>query len=200
MFQRCLLRAGVPVAFSGGFNPRPRVSIPLARSVGMQSCAERLCAVLETDEPVDVPEVKCQLQKQFPNGCRLLDVRCIEGKSSFHPCGVHYVFHMATSISDEHKCHLARCRKELEAGGHVMVQRYRAKKKSHQPIDIAPFIETLNFTDNTIEIHCHVSQKGTVRIDELMPWLNIEPGQFKEPVKRTEIQWIQNESRIRSAI
>ncbi|MCI0499819.1 MAG: DUF2344 domain-containing protein, partial [Planctomycetales bacterium] len=44
LFERALVRARVPLVFSGGFNPRPHLSIPLPRSVGTQSAAERICA------------------------------------------------------------------------------------------------------------------------------------------------------------
>ena len=189
LFQRCLLRSGLPVAFSEGFNPRPRVSIPLARSVGTQSVAERVCAILTSDVET---EPLSRLQDHLPEGCDLLAVRCIEGKCTFHPCIVHYVFHLEGSLSKENLQHLICCQAELTAGGDIQIQRYRAKKRIYEPIDISSFVEKIDFSGNMIEIVCRISPEGTVRIDELMQWLAVEPEQLSEPIKRTEIQWKQN--------
>ncbi|MBL7214173.1 MAG: DUF2344 domain-containing protein [Phycisphaerae bacterium] len=192
MLQRALLRAEVPVAFSRGFNPRPRLSIPLPRSVGTQSGTERLCAVLLTENPIRAADVSSRFTKQLPADCVLLDVQCVEGKRSFYPSGVRYVFTLLENLDSDRQHYFADCQADIEAGRPIEVQRYRAKKKTQQPFDISPFVEQLCFSENQVEIFCRVSQEGSVRIDELMQWLHLEADQLKEPVKRTEIQWEQN--------
>ena len=192
MFQRCLLRAGVPVAFSGGFNPRPRLSIALPRSVGTQSQAERVCVVLATDQEIDSKKVRHHLATQLPEDCRLLEVRCVEGKCSFHANIVCYVFTLADILKDDLKQHLVTCQANMETGQRIEVQRYRTKQKIRQPFDISHYVEQMCFSETEIKVSCHVSQEGTVRIDELMQWLRLEVGQLKEPVRRTEVQWINN--------
>ena len=192
MFQRSLLRAGVPVAFSGGFNPRPRLSIPLPRSVGTRSRAERLCAILSTNLPISVVEASSQLTEQLPADCVLLDVQCVEGKHSFYPSGARYVFTLSENLDGDRQHYLAACREDLKAGRRIEVQRYRAKSKTHQPFDISGFVEQLSFSENQIEVSCRICQEGSVRIDELMQWLHLGTEQLKEPVERTEIQWKQN--------
>ena len=42
MFDRALVRAQVKLKYSEGFNPRPKLSLPLPRSVGIASDAELL--------------------------------------------------------------------------------------------------------------------------------------------------------------
>ncbi|MBN2271219.1 MAG: DUF2344 domain-containing protein, partial [Sedimentisphaerales bacterium] len=42
VFQRACARAGLDVAHTEGFNPRPRLSLPLPRSVGVESDEELL--------------------------------------------------------------------------------------------------------------------------------------------------------------
>lgn len=192
MFQRALLRAGVPIAFSGGFNPRPRISIPLPLSVGTQSTAERLSAVLSTDQPMNDANILSRLAKELPADCVLLNIQRFEGKRSFHPSGVRYVFTLSKNLDRGQQQYLVSCQKDLEAGNCIEVQRYRAKKKIYQPFDISGFVEMLSFSENRIEVSCRVGQEGSVRIDELMQWLHLEADQLREPVKRTEIQWEQN--------
>ena len=192
MFQRSLLRAGIPVVFSGGFNPRPRLSIALPRSVGTQSRAERICVVLTTDRKIDSEEVKHQLVTQLPKDCDLLEVLCVEGKCSFHAHTVRYVFTLVEMLMGEQSHHLAACQADVEKGRRIEVRRYRAKRKIQEPFDISPYVEKMQFSGNVIDISCRVSQEGTVRIDELMQWLRLEAGQLKEPIHRTEVQWTKN--------
>ncbi len=192
MLQRALLRAAVPIAFSGGFNPRPRLSLPLPRSVGTQSVTERFCAVLAADTPPVTAELMQQLSAQLPADCVLLHVECLDGKHTFYPKGVKCVFTL-TQTPDERRCRiLSDCRAAVDAGERIEVQRYQAKKKSRQPFDISPFVENLSFSGKNIEVSCRVGQAGSVRIDELMQWLRIDVHELNEPVKRTAIQWKNN--------
>lgn len=189
MLGRALLRAKAPVAFSGGFNPRPRLSIPLPRSVGTQSAAERFCAILSTEQTINCHEVQGRLVEQLPIDCVLLAVQCVEGKRVYHPRTVRYVFTFVENLTPGRREYLSTCKKDLEAGRPIIVRRYQAKKKVHRPFDISGFAEELKFSENRVEISCRVSQQGSARVDELMQWLHIETEQLKEPVMRTAIQW-----------
>lgn len=53
IWERTLRRAELPVAYSSGFSPRPRLHFGLALSVGHESCAEYLDVDLReaADEP-----------------------------------------------------------------------------------------------------------------------------------------------------
>ncbi len=76
-FERAFRIEQLPLAFSAGFSPRPKVSFGLALSVGYESDAEYLD--FELTEPVDVDELPAALTAALPEGitvtgaCRLLD-------------------------------------------------------------------------------------------------------------------------------
>ena len=192
MFQRALVRASVPLAFSNGFNPHPRLSIPFPRSVGTQTLKDRVCAIVEFSEDASRQDWYFRIQQQLPAGCSVLEVQSIPGKPMFHPQGVRYIFHLGHSFGEQLQDHLRDCRKQLDEKSTIEVQRYWAKKKRYKQFDISPYLEALGFTNDQIEVVCSVSQSGTVRVDELMQWLYITPEQFSEPVCRTEINWLQN--------
>ncbi len=192
MFQRALIRASVPLAFSMGFNPHPRLSIPFPRSVGTQSVGDRVCAMVEVPENVSRQDWLSKIQKQLPASCSILEVQSISGKCSFHPQSVRYIFRLKFPFDASFQEHLNGCRKQVEEKTPVEIQRYWAKKRRYKQFDLSPYLEALDFTNDRIEVVCGVSQSGTVRVDELMQWLNIAPEQFAEPVRRTEIKWCQN--------
>lgn len=76
-FERAFRIEQLPLAFSLGFSPRPKVSFGLALSVGYESHAEYLD--VELTEPVDVEALPEALTAALPEGidvtgtCRLLD-------------------------------------------------------------------------------------------------------------------------------
>ncbi len=73
LFQRAATRAGVPLAFSEGFNPHPKLSFGPALPVGMESEAEYLD--LETEQPADLLATVKGLNAALPAGIRVLGAR-----------------------------------------------------------------------------------------------------------------------------
>ena len=192
MFQRALIRASVPLVFSTGFNPHPHLSIPFPRSVGTQSERDRICATVEFSEDFLTQDWGGRIQRQLPAECSVLEVESILGKCMFYPQGVRYVFHLGLPFDEQFLGHLNSCRKQVDEKSPIGIQRYWAKKRRYKQFDMSPYLEELGFSNGQIEVICGISQSGTVRVDELIQWLNIAPEQFAEPVYRTEIKWCQN--------
>jgi radical SAM-linked protein len=71
-FERAVSRAGIPIAYSSGFNPHPRISYANASPTGAASEAEYLeIGVLQECDP-DV--VRRQLDEALPDGLDVVDV------------------------------------------------------------------------------------------------------------------------------
>ena len=68
--QRTIRRAGLPIWYSEGFNPRMYLMFPLALSLGFESVCEAMDFNLE--EPVPVGELKDRLNAVLPEGLRIL--------------------------------------------------------------------------------------------------------------------------------
>src|SRR5262249_26786846 len=68
-FERAIRRAGLPIAFSNGFNPRERLAFASALSTGTTGGAEP--AVLELTDPLAPEEVAARLNEALPPGIRL---------------------------------------------------------------------------------------------------------------------------------
>ena len=68
LFERALSRAQLPVRFSKGFNPGPRLSLPLPRSVGIASGVELLA--VELDDAIEPAVVLGTLSEQMPAGLK----------------------------------------------------------------------------------------------------------------------------------
>jgi radical SAM-linked protein len=71
-FERAVFRARVPMAYSSGFNPHPRISYAGAAPTGSASEAEYLEIALA--EVVDPAAVRAQLEESLPDGLDVLEV------------------------------------------------------------------------------------------------------------------------------
>lgn len=71
--ERAIRRAGLPVAFSEGFNPRPKIAFASALAVGVTSEAEYVD--IETSRPVSAERFRAGLAAVLPAGIRPLEAR-----------------------------------------------------------------------------------------------------------------------------
>ncbi|KRF17736.1 radical SAM protein [Nocardioides sp. Soil797] len=78
-FERAVFRAQVPMAYSSGFNPHPRISYAGAAPTGSASEAEYLEIALA--QVVDPAAVKAQLVEALPEGLDMIEVAESRGGS-----------------------------------------------------------------------------------------------------------------------
>jgi len=71
MFERACRRAGVPLSFTGGYSPKPRITFALSLATGTEGLAEWLD--LELGEAWSPDEVMHSLNEQLPSGIRVVD-------------------------------------------------------------------------------------------------------------------------------
>lgn len=79
LFDRAVRRANLPVSYSGGFHPKPRISIANALSLGATSEGE--IADFELTEDLDIEEFQARLSAQFPDDLPIYKVEAIDRKS-----------------------------------------------------------------------------------------------------------------------
>ena len=70
LLDRALRRSGLPVSFSGGFHPMPRLQVGLPLPLGVEGLGEWLD--LDCCEPLDAEQARQLLQQQLPDEFRLL--------------------------------------------------------------------------------------------------------------------------------
>lgn len=78
--ERTLRRAGIPMAKSQGFNPRPKLVFALALGLGIEGRREVL--ELELSEPMEPGEVLRLLSEHAPAGFDFLEAEAAAGRSS----------------------------------------------------------------------------------------------------------------------
>ena len=73
LFRRAMRRAGLPIVLTGWFTPRVKISMPKALALGRESDREEMSLWLtEEMEPIAVMD---GVNKELPEGVRMLEVR-----------------------------------------------------------------------------------------------------------------------------
>ena len=203
VFQRACVRAGINVKYSEGFNPRPKMSLPLPRPVGVESDDELLYLRL-SGEPITVPDapdeqramnhesrIKAELSAQLPAGCELLSVNLAEKGGSFQPCSATYLLPVRPEYTGgKLKATIAR----LLASENLNIQRRMGIKTSKvKNLDVRVFLKSIKLEDRGIIVECNISSAGSIRVDEILKLLELDESKLESPVRRMKVQWMVNE-------
>jgi len=181
LWERALRRAGLPLRLSQGYNPRPKMSLPEPRSVGIASEAELL--EFELADWVNPDAVLERLGREMPSGLRIRSLDIVRPTDKAHPRTVVYVVRLESPPSD-----LAdRARRVLDRR-EAPVVRPRPKKDKH--LDARPFIRDLETPDGRqIRMTLATGPGGTVRPDEVLRLMGFDRDQvLRADVQRTEIR------------
>jgi radical SAM-linked protein len=84
VWERLLRRAGLQLAFSEGFHPKPKISFPTALALGIEALDE--VVELEIVGEFDLAEIQAGIVKQLPEGMELLELLPLKtgiGKARF---------------------------------------------------------------------------------------------------------------------
>jgi radical SAM-linked protein len=79
-WERLLRRADVPVAYSQGFHPHPKIRIGAALPLGVTG--ENELVDIETGSPCDAEKIAAQLNDHAPPGIRVLGVTALDEGSA----------------------------------------------------------------------------------------------------------------------
>ncbi|MEH1834911.1 MAG: TIGR03960 family B12-binding radical SAM protein [Nostoc sp.] len=79
LFDRVVRRAGLPIAFTGGFHPMPRISLATALALGATSSGE--IADFELTVPMAVDTFREQLAREMPTDIPIYNVEQIDLKA-----------------------------------------------------------------------------------------------------------------------
>ncbi|MFH1111222.1 MAG: TIGR03936 family radical SAM-associated protein [Planctomycetota bacterium] len=183
LFRRALARADLPVRHSEGFNPHPRLMIPLPRPVGVASCAEVI--VVETERPIDPDDALQRLERQTPDGIRMLSARRLASGEHLQPIQVRYRLEATDLPATELNARV----QSLIAAQVAIVERVDPKNPKGRPIDVRPFLADLRVVESGVEFTLRVSQDGTAKPAEVAGLLGYEAATINHRIRRLEVQW-----------
>jgi hypothetical protein len=207
VFHRACVRGGVEVSHTEGFNPRPRMSLPLPRSVGVESDDELLAFVVACEAPWAPPQgvpygtcggdesavaelalqIQARLADQLPRGCEMISVAAVRGGKTPFPCSASYRLAVTPEyIGDELKNKI----KNLLAADSLILHRLTGKKASHpKDVDVRGFVKSIELDDGCVSVECEITSTGSIRMEEILDILGLDIEKLAAPIKRQAVSW-----------
>lgn len=183
VFARAALRARLPLRFSQGFNPHPRISIPFPRPVGIGSDGERL--VMELTAAIEPSTALAQLAQQMPRGITLKRAWKLQPHEKCLPVRVHYRADVPLpqwGLLSQHAANLL-------GASPILVRRHNPKKGRDRDADVRPFLENVRVDADGVEMTLRVSQAGTARPADILQALGLPAEVAHHRLRRLEVEW-----------
>ncbi len=189
VFQRACIRAGIEIRHTQGFNPHPKMSLPLPRPVGVESEEELL--VLQVSHGQDEVQIKAGLCEQLPEGIELVSVTIDEANKSFQPCSATYILKLQPQYLNgtlKPKIESLLTSKSLFVV-RTLHHGTRGKITESKEVNVRPFLKSIELCGNDIIVKCNISSVGSIRVEEILKLLQLQTDMLAAPVRRTNIQW-----------
>lgn len=191
VYERAIIRAKLPIAYSSGFHPHMKLAFASALSVGVTSEAEYMDFTLT--EHISPKEIILRLNKELPQGAKILKLAGRRDKTALM-AAVNLAKYSA-EIKYEGSCENAEESVErFNAAKSVIFTRITPKKKREK--DIKTYVKTplkFDLSDETLKIYMEIGidENGSVKPSEVLMALkdkfNLKIDPTNAKIKRTEL-------------
>jgi radical SAM-linked protein len=170
LWERALRRAGVPLLYSLGYNPRPKISIAFPLAVGVTGEREVLDVMLES--PMAPLDFATSVRRQLPVGASLLEVEEVYPTLPPLQTQVSAAEYLAI-VEDGQSAESIQARIDALLGSERLPRQRRGKQ-----YDLRPLIEELRLESKgegkcLIGMTLMAGEGGTGRPDEVLDELGL---------------------------
>lgn len=184
-WERTIRRAGLPLAYSQGFNPHPKMALACALPLGFTSEAEVIDIWLETDG--DLSAVQGALEKAAPPG---IQIQALEEVDSRLPA-----LQTVVDTAEYEITLLEACPKLDERLAALLASETLPRQRRGKDYDLRPLIESVERLDDDprtgfarMRAVLAAREAATGRPEELLEALGIDP--LAARVHRTKLYLI----------
>ena len=167
LFERALRRADLPVAMSEGHNPRPRLSFPMALSVGHAGLNE--VADVGLREWTRPDEFRARLQTELPPGVRITSIEITPTKPSREARELAY----HVPLLPEHSLTPQKVERFMAQEAFTVT---RKRKDETRQVEVRQFVKALRLEGRSLHMLLSCTQRGTARPEEVMEALGCRDG------------------------
>ncbi len=185
-WERALRRAGIPLAYSQGYNPRPKIQIASGLPLGATGSAEIMDIILF--KPVDPADALARIKTALPVG---LAIHAVEEIPLDAPTLQHLLRQADYQVVVETELSAAELTGRIEAllAADSVIQT-RQRKKQPEKIDLRPWLHELRLealADGQARLHMRLTagQFGHLRPEEILKALGLT-GSWAE-IERTSL-------------
>lgn len=173
-WERALRRAGVPLAYSLGFNPQAKMQLASGLPLGYTGSAEVMDIIVTL--PIPLPQLVGRLRPALPEGLVLVDVKEAPLKAPSLQAALRYAVYRATVETDLPADELRSRVAQLLAAEHLEQQRIR--KQRPEVFDLRPLVdyiavETVSDGCVVLSMRLRAGQHGNLRPDAVLAALGL---------------------------
>lgn len=163
LWQRAILRSGLPVAWTNGFNPRPKLSLGPARGVGIEGCSEYFDVSFDKD--VEAPKLVKKLNAILPEGIFILGVREIFPGTKMLEAVINEAVYKVTFLNGLPADAEQKVADFIAAN---QVPFTRESPKGSKEIDLRAFVNGIDIQGEAMYLSVKTGTAGSIRVPELL--------------------------------
>ncbi|UCD63220.1 MAG: TIGR03960 family B12-binding radical SAM protein [Candidatus Zixiibacteriota bacterium] len=166
IIERAIRRAGLPVAFSQGFNPTMKLSFGPPLPLGFTSESEFVDITLEANL---MPYMLEKLRQSLPEGIRIYEAKVVSGKVQSLSAVLNRVKYRVATTNIPQSVDLKRSIDGVMESPHLEVSRVGKNRTS--VVDIRPAIYEICVHQGALETTLGIGEGGYARLSEVLPLL-----------------------------
>jgi radical SAM-linked protein len=182
LWERAMRRADLPLTYSQGFHPQPKMSLASALPLGFSS----RCEILDVrfNEELPTAEIETRLQNNLPNDIQITKIEVIDERA---PALQTQVLSATYEVRLTEPVDSKELTKKVEA---TMMSESLPRERRGKNYDLRPLIEMINvitMADGRVWMRMTLAARegATGRPDEVLTTLGIEPETTR--VERTHL-------------
>lgn len=182
IWERAARRAGLPLAYSQGFHPQPKLNLAAALPLGFSSRCEVLDMRLNDDLPLE--GLRERIQQAVPSGLQVMDVQSVDERLPA----------LQTLVeAAEYEARLMDPMDPADLSGRVAAllgESSLPRERRGKPYDLRPLVQELTFATGPrgeVFLHMRLSarERATGRPEEVLEQLGIPPETVR--IERTRL-------------
>lgn len=183
--ERTMRRARLPLAYSEGFRPHPKINVAAALPLGIVSDEE--LGEFWLKETLRLEDIEAQLKEATPPGIGFQTFEEIVGRVPKLQTQTHSADYRVALLEED--IDIEPRVAELMAQNEIMLE--RKKKGKVRSYDLRPLILNMEVVDGDIHMQLALREGATGRADEVLKALNVENHQAS--ITRTKIHLLPGE-------
>lgn len=166
LWERAARRAELPLAYSQGFHPQPKMNMAAALPLGFSSRCEVMDIKLEHDIPLD--DLPTRLNSTLPSGLQVVGIEQVDERA---PALQTQVSSAEYEVTLTEKINPAELQQTIDS---VMELKTLPRERRGKMYDLRPLIERLErLSDNKIFMRLAAREGATGRPEEVLDVLGI---------------------------
>lgn len=166
-WQRLLRRSGLPIRFTEGYDPRPRMSSPLSLALGVEGTDEILEVALARPVPLDT--ARDRLAAEAFEGLSIVGVTCHPVRQRSEVVAVEYTAPLPAEVSADQ----VRERAGPILAASSLPLRRRSPGKPDRTVDVRPMIEWIRVEAGEVRFRLALGSHVLPRVQEILELLGL---------------------------